>query len=175
MSATTAAGARCVSGSVAAPLVLGWCWQVPHLTSAAGGLVLVGMVAGYGRGGLGGLGDGVLGDGHRVAAGTAVDFLPTPEGGGFPWLRRVFPGGRGTADAVSGVASGDRGACGSTLRRFPSTNSPLPRCRVGPRHPHHKPALNKKLLTYAWTIMRVCPTPTRGHPHTHTPPEARAT
>jgi len=71
MSATTAAGARCVSGSVAAPLVLGWCWQVPHLTSAAGGLVLAGMVAGYGRGGLGGLGDGVLGDGHRVAAGTA--------------------------------------------------------------------------------------------------------
>src|SRR5690606_2825305 len=64
-------GARCVSGSVAAPLVLGWCWQVPHLTSAAGGLVLAGMVVGYGRGGLGGLGDGGLGDGHRVAAGTA--------------------------------------------------------------------------------------------------------
>src|SRR5690606_10062587 len=73
------------------------------------------------------------------------------------------------------VASGDRGACGSTLRRFPSTNSPVPRRRVGPRHPHHKPALNKKFVTQAWTIMRVCPTQTRGHPHTHTPPEARAT
>src|SRR5690606_2943543 len=80
-------------------------------------------------------------------SGTAVDFLPTPEGGGFQWLRRVFPGGRGTADAVGGVASGDRGTCGSTLRRFPSTNSPVPRCRVGPRHPHHKPALNKKFVT----------------------------
>lgn len=58
----------------------------------------------------------------------------------------AFPGGRGTADAVGGVASGDRGACGSTLRRFPSANSPVPRCRVGPGHPHHKPALNKKFV-----------------------------